>query len=91
MRLIDADRLIEALNLCGCYKHINPEAYDTLMKYEILGAIEVQPTAYDMDNVIEELEESSIEFEVFGRCSEFVNSVVAIDIVKRGGVDERKN
>lgn len=42
MRLIDADRLIDALNLRGCYKYKNPKAYDTLMLYEILQAIEDQ-------------------------------------------------
>lgn len=44
MRLIDADKLIDALHLWECYKYKNPKAYDTLMLYEILQAIEDQPT-----------------------------------------------
>lgn len=84
--LISREKLIDSLNLCGCYKHENPKAYDTLMLYEILGAIEDQPTAYDVEKVVEEINEESWEY-----MSDFPNSSVigrddAIDIVKRGGV-----
>lgn len=42
MKVIYADKLIDALGLWGCYKHESPEACDTLMKYEVLQAIEDQ-------------------------------------------------
>ena len=94
-RLIDADALIECLNLWGCYKHENPKAYDTLMLYEILGAIEDQPTAYDVEKVISEIDKCSIDNTDWGystnpKLASYYLSRTAevIDIVKRGGVDE---
>lgn len=98
MRLIDADKLTGALNLWGCYKHENPKAYDTLMLYEILGAIEDQPTAYDVDKVISEIDKCSIDNTDWGYSSNpklasyyLSRTAEVIDIVKKGGVDERKN
>lgn len=94
MRLIDADKLINALNLCGCYKYRNPKAYDTLMLYEILGAIEDQPTAYDVDKVIGELEFNSYSKYRSTYDNPYTGGSVideddAIEIVKRGGVDDK--
>lgn len=92
MRLIDADKLTDALNLWGCYKHENPKAYDTLMLYEILGAIENQPTAYDVDKVCEELDWAIYPYSLFDvdNC-ELTESLLKADmvesIVRRGGVD----
>lgn len=80
MRLIDADVM-----------HGEIDKYDSEGRISLKNTkryIDAQPTAYDVDKVVEELEESSIEFELFGSCSEFVNLAVAIDIVKRGGVDD---
>ena len=90
MRLIDADKLTGALNLWGCYKHENPKAYDTLMLYEILGAIEDQPTAYDVDEVVEELEKYGDKFSSENQDDWWAASIVSDceEIVKRGGVDE---
>lgn len=100
MRLIDADKLTDALNLWGCYKHENPKAYDTLMLYEILQAIEDQPTAYDVDRVVDGVNEALDRLLNF--CEEIdlnipedertgykmLNDIWAIrDIVKRGGVE----
>lgn len=99
MRLIDADKLIDAMNLYGMYKHENPEAYDTLMKYEILQEIEDQPTAYDVDKVVEYLEATTIDYDACrhhclsydwsvgacdGMCEDYAIKM-AIDIVRRGG------
>lgn len=85
MRLIDADKLIDALKLCGCYKHKNPKAYDTMMLYEILGAIEDQPTAYDVDKVVEELWKLKQEYIIRHIPSGIM--IDATDIVKRGGAE----
>lgn len=90
MRLIDADKLIEALNLWGCYKHENPKAYDTLMLYEILGAIEDQPTAYDVGKVVEELGEATWQYNPPFNDEPYrmvILSNKAVQIVKRGGVE----
>lgn len=98
MKLIYVDKLIDALGVKDCYKYKNPKAYDTLMLYEILGAIEDQPTAYNVDKVIEEIE-------AFGGCAECREKGTdkrfyygmgckacvygkIVNIVKRGGADE---
>lgn len=95
--LISREKLIDSLNLCGCYKHENPKAYDTLMLYEILEAIEDQPTAYDVDKVADGVNEALDR--LFNFCEEIdlhipedertgykmLNDIWAIrDIVKRG-------
>lgn len=87
-RLIDADKLIEALDLWGCYKYENPEAYDTLMKYEILQEIEDQSTAYDVGKVIDELEGCAfrVDFNNGDDCMA-VELDEVIGIVKDGGVE----
>lgn len=92
--LISRSKLIDALNLCGCYKHENPKAYDTLMLYEILEAIEDQPTAYDVDKVelllkaeterINNLDWRKKDAYELGRRDAVK---FAIDIVKRGGIE----
>ena len=91
MRLIDADALLEQYNLKDATKYGNKDAeqqahsYSTMMLYEIADIIEDAPTAYDMDKVVEQLEEYREEMEQFkrgGMLSEM------IDVVKAGGVDE---
>lgn len=42
-------------------------------------------TAYDPDKVIEELKDSTVEFELFGTCSDYIEINHAIEIIKRGG------
>lgn len=93
MRLIDADKLIDALGVRDCHKHESQEAYDTLMLYEILGTIEDQPTAYDVDKVISEIDRCSIDntdWKYSGNpelASYYLSRTAdVVDIVKRGGV-----
>lgn len=94
MRLIDADELIlhlndfmmqespidvqdiESINVCAVIK-------------ECIKAVEEQPIAYDVDKVVEELEEYSNadEAERHGTIP-VIELDDAIDIVKRGGVDD---
>lgn len=50
MRLIDADALIEAINKSTCHF---PEV---LWKQVVRDVIENQPTAYDVEKVVEQLE-----------------------------------
>ena len=90
MRLIDADILIK--NLSYLYKK-NHIPVDTRAK-EILTTIMEQPTAYDVDKVIEELYEERTEIllsndyecEIINYCLD--NFDKAIEIVKEGGKNE---
>lgn len=82
MRLIDADALIEALNNSGVQ-------FDA----EVNRIILEQPTAYDVEKVLEELESlnpvdygSMFSYEGH-RCARELKSD-AIYIVERGGIDE---
>lgn len=77
-RLIDADKLLEELREC----------HPLSISYGILSDIEYSPTAYDIDNVIEQLENVSFvdvdeEYADDGQRMLFLHD--AIEIVKRGG------
>ena len=77
-RLIDADKLLEELR----------EYHPLSLSYGILSDIEYFPTAYDVDKVIEQLEElKETAYECYGRASgAYVAMCNSIEIVKRGGV-----
>lgn len=86
MRLIDADKLIGVL-------HESLEGDCDLRKdYEFMGIdefIENQPTAYDVDKVVEELEEYSNADEVERHGTiPVIELDDAIEIVEGGGVNE---
>ena len=93
-RLIDADALLEQYNLKDATKYGNKDAeqqahsYSTMMLYEIADMIEDAPTAYDVDEVVEQLND---KFRVV-RTDEDLEWNRAMDeaitIVKGGGVDE---
>ena len=77
-RLIDADKLLEELR----------EYHPLSISHGILSDIEYFPSAYDIDNVIEQLEEVSFvdvdeEYADDGQRMLFLHD--AIEIVKRGG------
>lgn len=87
MRLIDADKLIHAL--CIDY---------TTGKKTLGQVIDEQPTAFDMDKIVEQLEEvekimtSPVTEDCFGeecRASDCTICLIskAIEIVKGGGVE----
>lgn len=88
MRLIDADALIEEAREL----HID----DFMI---VFGMANKQPTAYDVEKVVEKLHEFSLNTEPYcnemmreGVCSDFTDCdycklQYAIDIVKRGGVE----
>lgn len=89
MRLIDADELIKVL-------HESLDGDVELIKdYELLGIddfINAQPTAYDVDKVIEEIEEWTARINVIidksGKAGQVdvIGSNKAIKIVEGGGV-----
>ena len=87
MRLIDADELIEQI----WEQHKKTvEAYDFCVDElkevfcGIVALVDEQPTAYDPDKVVEQLEEYREEMEQFG-CGSMLADM--IEIVKGGGVD----
>lgn len=81
MRLINADRLTEVVEKEFCY----PEAFKKM--------IEAQPTAYDVDKVIEDLEELRDGNYDFDCCPyrdtdiycDKCHMIRAVDIVRHGG------
>ncbi len=91
-RLIDADAFIEDIkteivNLALDGLKGTPRDRDEL--YQIIDRINEQPTAYDVEKVMEELEENQkIVFRFDGRKPiQSIDYEDAIDIVKRGGVE----
>ena len=79
-RLIDADKLLEELR----------EYHPLSISSGILSDIEYFPTAYDIENVIEQLEEVSFvdvdeKYADDGQRMLFLHD--AIEIVKKGGAE----
>ena len=87
MRLIDADKLLNKIDayMCG--------SQDVMFVKEL---IKEQPTAFDVDKVVEQLEKSHFHtdatFDDDGYCNddseEVVNLNEAIEIVRRCEIDE---
>ena len=48
-------------------------------------------TAYNVDAAVEEMQDSTVEFELFGICSEYIPKHIAINAVRKGGVNENNN
>ena len=80
MRLIDADTLIKDLSYLYTKNHIPVD----MRAKEILTTIMEQPTTYDVDKVVEQLEEFRDEMKMFG-CDGLLSDL--IEVVKGGGVD----
>ena len=84
-RLIDVDKLFETLN-----------KLEIPFNADINNVIISQPTAFNVEKVVEQLEKSHFHtestFDDDGCCNddseEVVNLNEAIEIVKRGGIDE---
>lgn len=76
-RLIEADKILD--NLSGMLK--NMDDYDAVKK-----VINDMPTAYDVDAVVEQLEDYSDADEAEGTIP-VIELTKAIEIVKGGGVD----
>ena len=85
MRLVDVDKLIETLN-----------RLEIPFNADINNIIISQPTAFNVEKVVEQLEKSHFHtdatFDDDGCCNddseEVVNLNEAIEIVRRGGMDE---
>lgn len=83
MRLIDADTLI---------KYLQDNHYSSILEMCMKPIINNQPTAYDVDKVVEELACNSRFIDDINehniKCiSCVVGQKIAIDIVRKGGVE----
>lgn len=84
MRLIDADILIKQLEKC---KNNAIGTYPISIVDSNIELVNKQPTAYDVNKVVEQLEdESEIYCREYGKEDELYLKG-AIDIVKEGGVE----
>lgn len=83
-RLIDAEALIKAINPMYISKvNIVADTFaEGCMQFEKL--IKEQPTAYDIDKVIEQFKECSFR-DPYGYGDDLIDIGYAIEIVKRGG------
>ena len=84
MRLIDADTLVKDLSYLYTKNHIPVD----MRAKEILTTIMEQPTAYDIDKVVERLELHSFELGTDTLPAHYVRLNDAIEIVKQGGVSD---
>ena len=82
MRLIDADTLVKGLSYLYTKNHIPVD----MRAKEILTTIMEQPTAYDVNKVVEELELHSFELGTDTIPVHYVRLNDAIEIVKQCGV-----
>lgn len=84
MRLIDADKLIRALKRLAADAALEGRLEDLSEVSDAIYEVREQSTAYDLDRVLERLRGDTVEFELFGICSEYVPLDRAIAIVKGG-------
>ena len=84
MRLIDADALLQELNSFSMqitgFANVMARAAMWETKKSIAKMIEEQPTAYDVDKVVERLMCESVNCHIM--------TYRAVEIVKAGGVNE---
>lgn len=98
MRLIDADKLIMALNdyalteapderECAGERRISSTVYSAIQN--CMKAVEEQPTAFDVEKVTDEILRASCIARPMGwnRKREIIETHTAIEIVKSGGVE----
>ena len=83
-RLIDADKLLEETRRDRDYARENGFLDMYYERQALIDRIESQPTAYDLDDVVEQLEEFRDEMKMFG-CDGLLSDL--IEVVKGGGVD----
>ena len=85
MILIDADELKKELYQQWFMDILLTQRNSEDIFYALEQKIDEQPTAYDVDNVVAQLEEYREEMEQF-KCGGMLSDM--IEIVKGGGVDD---
>lgn len=83
MRLIDADKIKQSVTNEMLKDELNSPVYCTLEC--VIADIDNQPTAYDVDKVVERLEVNSMYVQVDDEP--FVMLDDAVEIVKSGGIE----
>ena len=96
MRLIDVDKLLETLQ--DLEPHCDNKQYENgmlkMLRYYMPQIINDEPTAYDIDKVVVELNELDVKsitrykngnFGNFDGVEYYIKKRKAIEIVKRGG------
>ena len=81
MRLIDADKLLEETRKDRDYAEKNGFLDMYYERQVLIDRIESQPTSYDVDKVVEQLEEFRDEMKMFG-CDGLLSDL--IEVVKGG-------
>lgn len=91
MRLIDADELKKELYQQWFMDILLTQRNSEDMFYALAQKIDEQPTAYDVDKVVEQLKtDSLVKLYGSGNSDNYLIPVKrAIEIVKAGGIDER--
>ena len=87
MRLIDADKLIDYLG----FENTDEEREENVAEVLTLEDIDRQPTAFDVEKVVSELEDYKMWKELLIYDLDFRERQIikkAIEIVKAGGIDE---
>lgn len=83
-RLIDADELIKYIKIWEIGTSISSD------QKEFIDCVNKQPTVFDLDKVVKQLDKASdyYEFDEQGKEHvQMINLTEAIEIVKGGGVD----
>ena len=90
-RLIDADKLLETLQ--DLEPHCENKDYEygmlNTMRYYMPKIINDEPTVFDVDKVVEQLESlrNAEEDYYYASCNDVIDIEDAIEVVKGGGVD----
>ena len=87
-RLIDADKFLDFIK-----SELKQDRTDEKHLENIICVLENLPTAYNVDKVVEQLEEQKMWYETHGVNKDMNKGIIeatckAIEIVKRGGLDE---
>ena len=82
MKLIDADLLKQNCKCSGEFE----DNFKCVDLFSLANVIDAQPTAYDVDKVVEQLEKES--YQELCDSERIVNLKDAIEIVKAGGINE---
>ena len=91
-RLIDTDKLIEDLKeYVENIKNIRDDGKCFLTEENVLSIIKEQPTAYDVDKVVEQIDDCQSYYvgrsnSIYKKCTVELEKV--LEIVERGGIDE---
>ena len=83
-RLVDADKLLEETRRDRDYARKNGFLDMYYERQVLIDRIKAQPTAYDVDKVVEQLEKYRLNFESRGILP-LVNMDYAVEVVRNGG------